>query len=382
MDQPKVFEIGPIRPPSEAGSLLLRVTKGCTWNKCKFCALYRKTDFRAYPTEELLRTIDRIVYYRDRIEARRGPGGAYDYEAISRDMEPHAPEEQECYYMVLNWLANGGRSAFLQDGNTMALSPGRLVKILRYLKESLPEIQRITSYGRAESLAKISVEQYLELKAAGLSRIHSGFESGSDEVLALIQKGVTARQEILAGQNVKKAGIEFSVYFMPGIGGKALSEKNAVETADVINQINPDFVRLRTTVINRGTDLWKEAEAGNYRPCTDMEKLLEIRLLISEITRCDGCLAGDHIINLLQHVSGRLDRDKTRMLAAIDDFLRLPRREQRRFQLARRAGMVVRPQDLQGLDPDEAARIDAVCASVTEPDEWEELLNRYLRRYI
>jgi biotin synthase-like enzyme len=358
------------------------VTRGCTWNKCKFCTLYRKTDFRAYPETEVLRTIDRIAYYRNRIEARRTSGGAYDYEAISRDMESHTPEERECYYMVLNWLANGGRSAFLQDGNSMALSPSRLVKILRYLKETLPEIQRITSYGRAESLAKISVAQYLELKDAGLSRIHSGFESGSDEVLTLIQKGVTARQEVLAGRNVKESGIEFSVYFMPGIGGKALSEKNAVETAAVIDQINPDFVRLRTTVINRGTDLWKEAEAGNYRPCTDMEKLAEIRLLISEIRHCDGCLTGDHVINLLGHVAGRMDRDKARMLAVIDDFLRLPRPVQKRFQLARRAGMVARPQDLQALDPDETARIDAICDSVTESDEWEELLNRYLRRYI
>jgi radical SAM superfamily enzyme YgiQ (UPF0313 family) len=358
------------------------VTRGCTWNKCKFCALYRKTAFRAYPAEEVLRAIDEIAYYRDRIEAHRLPDGSYDYRSLSRETENFSPEEQECCYMVLNWLVNGGTSAFLQDGNTMALSPDRLVTILRYLKEKLPEIQRITSYGRAESLARISVEQYLDLKAAGLSRIHSGFESGSDEVLALIRKGVTARQEILAGQNVKKAGIELSVYFMPGVGGKDLSEKNAVETADVIDQINPDFVRLRTAVIGRGTDLWEEMIAGSYRPCTDMEKLAEIRLLISEIKHCDGYLASDHIINLLQTVSGRLDRDKERMLAEIDDVLRLPAWEQKRFQLARRAGLAVLPRDLQRLTSDETARIDAVCASVSDPDEWEELLNRYLRRYI
>jgi hypothetical protein len=284
--------------------------------------------------------------------------------------------------MVLNWLAHGGTSVFLQDGNTMALSPDRLAKILRYLKEKFPEIQRITSYGRAESLAKISAEQYLELKAAGLSRIHSGFESGSDAVLTLIRKGVTARQEVLAGQTVKKAGIELSVYFMPGIGGKELSEKNATETAAVVNQINPDFVRLRTAVINRGSDLWNDMESGAYRPCTDLEKLAEIRLLISEIENCDGHLISDHIINLLQTVSGRLDADREAMLAEIDDFLRLPAWAQKRFQLARRAGQVLRPQDMQSLHPDEAARIDAVCASVSDPDEWEELLNRYLRHYI
>ncbi|MDR2132740.1 MAG: radical SAM protein, partial [Clostridiales Family XIII bacterium] len=127
MNGQQVFEIGPIRPPSEAGSLLLRVTRGCTWNKCKFCGLYRKTRFRAYPAEEIMRVIDTIAHYRDRIEARRIPGGSYDYAAVSRDMETHSPEEQACYYMVLNWLANGGKSAFLQDGNTMAVSPDRLV---------------------------------------------------------------------------------------------------------------------------------------------------------------------------------------------------------------------------------------------------------------
>ena len=127
-----------------------------------------------------------------------------------------------------------------------------LSDVLIYLKKAFPEIKRITSYGRAENLAKVSAEEYAELKEAGLDRIHSGFESGSDEVLKKINKGVTSDEEIRAGKNIKKGGIELSVYFMPGVGGRELTGENARGTARVVNETNPDFLRIRTAAVNRG----------------------------------------------------------------------------------------------------------------------------------
>ncbi|GAB1476371.1 radical SAM protein [Bacillota bacterium] len=376
------FEIGPIRPPSEAESLLLRVTRGCTWNRCKFCSLYRQTTFRAYPVEEVKQTIDAIAEYRERILSGRYPDGRLSYKAMQEDMGGLKEEEQGCYYMVYNWLNGGGYSVFLQDGNTMALAPERLATILQYLKEKIPGITRITSYGRAESLAKITVEQYAELKKAGLTRIHSGFESGSDRVLTLINKGVTAAEEIEAGRRIKASGIELSVYFMPGVGGKELTEENALETARVITAIDPQFVRLRTSVIQKRSELFEEVASGRLVPCTDLEKVLEIRSLIENIQGCGGYLASDHIINLLQDVEGRLDTEREDMLATIDQFLNLPEEERKLFQLARRTGRVTSVSDLRLLDPRVRRQLREVSLSVTDPEEWEVLLNRYLTRYI
>ena len=140
-------------------------------------------------------------------------------------LEKMTHAEQECYYFIYRWLAHGGENVFLQDGNSLAVKTERVLEVLRYLREKLPSIRRITTYGRAETLSKISVEQYKQLKEAGLDRIHSGFESGSDNVLKLINKGVTSEQEITAGRNIKEAGIELSVYFMPGIGGRSILER-------------------------------------------------------------------------------------------------------------------------------------------------------------
>ncbi len=377
----KSFEIGPIRPPSEAGSLLLRVTRGCSWNRCKFCNLYRKTTFRAYPVDEVKRTIDAIAEYRKRILSQALPNGRLSYRAMMEDMQSLDEEQRGCYYMVYNWLENGGDSVFLQDGNTMALLPDRLIAILQYLNERIPGIKRITSYGRAESLARITVDQYIALREAGLDRIHSGFESGSDRVLTLINKGVTAAEEIEAGKRIAASGIELSVYFMPGVGGKALSQENALETARVINAIDPRFVRLRTSVIKKRSDLWADVESGNMVLCTDLEKVLEIRSLIKNIQGCSGYLASDHMINLLQEVEGRLDKDKDRMLAVIDRFLALSEEDRRIFQLARRTGQVTFLSDMEILDKQTLNQIKDISRGITDPGEWEEMLNRYLSRY-
>lgn len=382
MKDQATFRIGPIRPPSEAESLLLQVTNGCTWNKCKFCQLYRGTKFKAYSADSIREDIDNMVIIADRVRKFQAADGSWDIAGLNRQLQIYDGEELQCFYMIANWLVGGGENVFLQDGNTTALSSGRLTDVLIYLKQAFPSIKRITSYGRAENLAKVSPEEFAELKAAGLDRIHSGFETGSDAVLNKINKGVTAQQEIIAGRNVKAGGIELSVYFMPGVGGKELTVENALGTAEVINAVDPDFFRVRTAFIKPGTGLYDDFLNGELTLCSDDEKLIEIRTVIEKADGIDTRLVSDHMINLLQDVEGSLKHDKDKMLGMIDDYLARPEEEKRRYQAARRLAVVGRPEDMDRLSPYHKKTVDQLVATYSDPYEWEIKMNELAGRYI
>lgn len=375
------YRIGPIRPPSEAQSLLLQVTCGCTWNKCKFCNLYRHTKFRAYTIDSIKEDIDCMAAYAEKVETYRGDDGSWDIAAINRELSLLEGEEQNCYYVVAMWLMGGGKSVFLQDGNTLALSGGRLTEVLRYLRQTFPQIERITSYGRAENLSRVSAEEFAELKEAGLDRIHSGYESGSDEVLQLVNKGVTSEQQIRAGKNIKAGGLELSVYFMPGLGGKALSRENALGMAHVVSQVNPDFVRIRTACVKPGTELYEDYRQGQLILCSDDEKVQEIRLLITETKGVKTRLVSDHIVNLLQAVKGSLETDKEKMLAIIDGYLGLSEQERKLFQIARRTGRVVSLKEMRRISQEDKDAFLRLIHGSTE-EEWTEKMNALAGRYI
>ena len=378
----RTFRIGPIRPPSEANSLLLQVTNGCTWNKCKFCQLYRHTSFKAYSADSIKADIDNMVYQAQRVEKYRSDNGSWDIEGLNRELMEGSDDERQCFYMMANWLIGGGENVFLQDGNTTALSSGRLTDVLVYLRQAFPSIRRITSYGRAENLAKVSAEEFAELKAAGLDRIHSGFESGSDAVLKKINKGVTQQQEITAGKNVKAGGIELSIYFMPGVGGKELTEDNALGTAHVVNEVNPDFLRIRTAAVKEGTGLYEDFVNGEFTLCSDDEKLLEIRTVIEKAEGVETRLVSDHMINLLQDVEGSLKSEKTKMLDMIDGYLSLPEMDRKMYQAARRMVRVNRPSDMDRLPEYEKEQIKTLIRSTADPYEWEIRMNSLICRYI
>ncbi len=381
--QERTFRIGPIRPPSEADSLLLQVTNGCTWNKCKFCQLYRHTKFKAYSADSIKADIDNIVYQADIIRRYQTPLGAWDIDGLNRELgQIPSEEERQCFYMVANWLLGGGENVFLQDGNTTALSSGRLSDVLIYLKQAFPNIKRITSYGRAENLSRVSAEEYAELKAAGLDRIHSGFETGSDAVLQKINKGVTQQQEITAGKNIKAGGIELSVYFMPGVGGKGLTKENAEGTSHVINEVAPDFLRIRTAAVKPGTGLYEDYQNGQLTLCSDDEKLLEIRTIIQQAADIDTRVVSDHIINLLQGIEGHIVLDRRKMLDMIDGYLDQPEYEKRLYQAARRMALVNGPQDMKYLDQSRIDQIESLIRAVPDPYEWEEKMNALIGRYI
>ena len=388
----KVFRIGPIRPPSEANSLLIQVTNGCTWNKCRFCQLYRHTKFKAYSADSIRADIDNIAYWAERVRKyeRKGVSAfAWDIEGINRELSMMTDaDEQQCMYTVANWLVGGGENVFLQDGNSTALSSGRLTDVLIYLRQVFPQIKRITSYGRAENLSRSSAEDFAELKAAGLDRIHSGFESGSDAVLKRINKGVTQEQQIRAGKAVKAGGIELSIYFMPGVGGKDLSEENAGGTAEVINAVNPDFVRVRTAAIKPGTELYQDWQNGLYALCSDDDKVNEIRRVI-ELASEDltTYLVSDHMINLLQDIEGHIGAgecyggERERMLARIDEYLGMPEDRRRVFQLLRRT---LRAYDFGDMKRLSEAELEQLSDEVMKENElgWDVRMNGYICRYV
>lgn len=379
------FKVGPIRPPSEANSLLLQVTENCSWNRCKFCMLYKGQQFRTRPVEDIKNDIDVMAKYRDMILAHF-VDGSYDENALNKEFAALPTYDAKmCYQMVFTWLTTGGRQAiFLQDANTMVLRPQWLVEIVSHIREKLPELERITSYGRADALSRIDESDLKKIADAGLNRIHSGYESGSDKVLTLIDKGSTQEQEIIGGQKVKSAGIELSMYFMPGVGGKDLTEDNAIETAKVVNAVNPDFVRLRTFVARTGTEMYKMLTSGEFTECTDMEKVVEIRNMLAHIDqgKTDGMIKSDHIINLLSDVEGYMDKDIPTMLEYIDSFLALPREEQKIFQLARRRGFPMDWNHLEHMRPNDLQDIKKEARRVPDGPEWEGLLHQYLNRYI
>jgi hypothetical protein len=244
------------------------------------------------------------------------------------------------------WLYTGKGSVFIQDANSFVLPAPVLAEAIRHLKRKIAGIKRITSYARSSTLAKMSVVELREIRMAGLDRIHIGMESGSDRVLKLVQKGVDAKRQVEAGKKVIEAGMELSEYFMPGLGGKELSGEHARESARVLNEINPHFIRLRSLRIPPSAPLFQDKQAGRFTPLSDDETVVEIRLFISLLDGVSSRVTSDHIMNLLEEVSGKLPEDRSAMLAAMDRYLEMPYEERLLFRLGRRGGALRSLDDL------------------------------------
>ncbi len=257
------FEQGPIRPPSEAGSLLLRVMRNCSWNHCTFCPVYKGRDFSRRPIAHLLRDIDAVHAATAAIQEVRKTKGALTFarmqaELSGRDLDPAA------LAAAWHWLRHGAQTVFLQDANVLIVKPGDLLIILNHLRQRFPEIQRITCYARSSTAARLPLEALRDLRRAGLSRVHIGLESGSDQVLRATRKGTTQAQQITAGVKLKQAGMELSEYYMPGLGGAALWQENARQTAVALNRINPDYIRLRSLALPPGAPLTAAVQTGAF----------------------------------------------------------------------------------------------------------------------
>jgi hypothetical protein len=349
-DDYRGFELGPIRPPSEAQSLMLRITRNCPWNKCKFCGLYKGEKFSIRPVDHVIKdinTVRRFVDEIDRIIQQPGGGDQRDF----FDLTAGQPEsERMALHAALNWIRGGMKSVFLQDANSMIVKPDDLVKILDHVRRTFPQVSRITTYARSHSVARISDRDMARLAGAGLNRIHIGMESAADQVLAFVKKGVAKQDHIVAGKKVKAAGIELSEYFMPGLGGAHFSKLNALETADAINQINPDFIRIRTLAIPEQVELHKDVQSGEFTPLGDMEMVEELLLFLENLDGISSRVKSDHILNLLQEVDGRLPDDREQIKAPIRRFLAMPAEEQLLYIVGRRGGVFSRLEDLN--DPE------------------------------
>ncbi len=341
------FEQGPIRPPSEATSLLIRVTRNCPWNKCTFCSVYKGAKFSIRPVEDVKNDIDIVHKHLDKFLKLSDHQGMLYREDVGQLASDIDPGEIEAFNSALNWYASGMESIFLQDANSLVIKSDYLVDILNHIKKRFQWEKRITSYARSHSLARIKKENFIKIKEAGLNRIHVGLETGSDKLLKLVNKGSTKEQHITAGRNVIEAGIELSEYVMPGLGGEHLSELHARETADALNQINPHFIRLRTLVIPNGYPLYGKQPEIPFVRSTDLKIAGEILLFIKNLKGITSTLKSDHMNNLLQKVEGTFPGNKEHMIGVIQEFLDMEPKEQTFFQIGRRFGFLYQPSDLQ-----------------------------------
>lgn len=340
------FELGPIRPPSEAKSLMLRITRNCPWNSCTFCGLYKGQKFSIRPVSHIIKDIDVIRYYVDEIQKIMAQSDGAAHRQYMNLMAGQPESDRMALHAALIWVQGGMQSIFLQDANTLIIKPDDLVEILKHVQKSFPQVERITSYARSHTIARISDDDMARIAAAGLNRIHIGMESACDEVLDFVKKGVDKKTHIIAGQKVKRAGIELSEYFMPGLGGVTLSRENALETADALNQINPDFIRIRTLGLPENVELYKDFQSGSFIKPGDLPMAEELLLLLDNLNGITSTVKSDHILNLFQEVEGRLPEDKERMTAPLRAFLAMPPEEQLIYMVGRRTGIFSKLEDL------------------------------------
>lgn len=375
------FEQGPIRPPSEARSLLVRITRNCHWNRCTFCPVYKGERFSVRPVEHVLRDLNAIAAHVETLTLLSARAGLLLEEDVRNVFGSLQPAEQGSFRAALSWFLAGRVSVFLQDADCLVLKPAKIITILKHLKSQFPTVQRITSYSRSDTIDRISAEDLAALNDAGLNRIHIGMESGSDTVLSLVCKGVTKEIHIRAGRKVQEAGIELSEYYMPGLGGIDHTRENATETADAMTRINPDFIRLRTLALPLRAPLLEEQRTGRFRKCPEVLAVKEILLFLKNLGPVTSYLASDHILNLFPELEGKLPEDKERLTAILENFLSLDRNTQFLYQFGRRLGILTCLADLE--DPLKVAETrEAAAERGASPDNVDNITDAIVQRFI
>lgn len=273
------YEGNVYRPPSEANSLLIQATIGCPHNQCTFCMPYKGTRFRFRPVEDVL-------------------------EDLRAAREVNGPDV---------------RTIFLPDGNTIFMPTGELIAVLNLARELFPKLERVTVYGSAKFILMKSLEELKAIRKAGLTRVHCGMETGDEELLQKIKKGVTPQEIIEAGQRLKAAGIEVSEYVLMGIGGEALSSRHAIASAKALTAINPDFIRIRTIIPRPGTPFYEQVKNGEFTLMKPRQILEETKLFVENLD-VTSQVYSDHISNYW-NIQGKMPEDKNSMLASIDRAL-------------------------------------------------------------
>lgn len=268
------------RPPSEAESFILRVTRGCAHNSCTYCNMYRGVKFEKLTDDQIMRQIA-MAYSTD---------------------------------------AEGVRRVFLADGDALVLPTERLLNILAVLKKYFPNLERVSSYAAPRDILAKSVEELTELRRAGLALLYYGMESGDAQTLKDIRKGVNDKQSIEAGKRVIAAGMKLSIMIILGIAGKEGSTRHALATAHAINEIKPTMLSALSLMLYRGSELKEQFERGEFHPLTPAQLMEELKLIMEHVDLPES----EHMIFRSNHVSNyirlaaTLPRDKEQLLKDID----------------------------------------------------------------
>ena len=272
------YEGAIFRPPSEADSLILQITVGCSHNRCTFCGSYKEKRFRIKTFEEIREDID---------EAAQS-GWSFD-------------------------------RVFLADGDALIVPQRRLLEVMAYLREKLPHLRRVGAYANAKGVLKKTAEELRELKESGLGIIYLGVESGDQVVLDRVCKGTTYEKLVQAGRMVKEAGMKLSVTVLLGIGGRERSREHAIATGRILTEMDPDYVGALSLIIVPGTPLHEEITKGDFALPTPFELIEELRTMI-EHTDMHGLFFSNHASNYLP-IKARMPKDKETTLRLIDEVL-------------------------------------------------------------
>lgn len=264
------------RPPSEARSLIVQVTYGCSHNTCAFCSMYKEKHFAIRPLEEILEDFH-----------------------TARQVYRHVEK------------------VFLADGDALVRKANELYTILDTVRELFPECRQITCYASPASIRIRTEEELRTLHEKGLSMVYMGLESGCDEVLKLMRKGHTAAEIVAMGQKVRACGIALSVTAITGLGGPELLERHAIETAQAFNAMNPAYIGMLTLMVEEGTPLYDWVHEGSFQLLTQPQVLQETRLLVEHLDTPGSVFRMNHASNYLV-LKGTLNEDKDAMLAQID----------------------------------------------------------------
>lgn len=276
MNKMELYEGRLFRPPSEGNSLIIQATIGCSHNKCRFCTMYKEKHFRIKTADEIIKELDSIkLYYKN-------------YKRL-----------------------------FLADGDAMSMKTSELLKILKYIREEMPSINRVGIYSHGNNLLNKSIEELRELKDNGLGIIYLGLESGSEEVLYLMDKGIGVLETIKACKIAKEAGLKISLMVISGLGGKRFMYEHAVKSAWAVNEIKPNYLSLLTLMVDSEAKISEDINNGEFELLTPEEVLEEARLFIEETKLDKTIFRSNHASNYLA-LEGVLGRDKNKLLREID----------------------------------------------------------------
>ena len=330
------FEMGPIRPVDEADSLLIRTTRGCPWNRCTFCTLYENITFS-------LRSVTDI---KKDILAAKAYFNGHPFE-----------------------------TCFLQDGDSFVMQTKDLVEILNTLREAFPSLKQISSYGRAQTMVKKSSSAMKEICDAGLNKLYCGMESGSAQVLKNVKKGITPESIIKSAHMARQAGMTATQFIILGLGGQTLSKTHALETARVLNEINPDHIRVLTIGVKPGSGLARQMADKQFLLPSETQMVSEQRLLLEHLEGITSHYANHHSVDLLLEIRGTLPNDKDKLLAVLDQFLSLNETDQINFILGRRLGYYRRLSDMDNNLNYPFVEKQARKIRQTDPDSFEQIFH-------